>query len=238
MAQTPEPIHHEPDARPPFMMVLGLLPPYTINDVKQAYMDKVKMAHPDHGGKVAEFRRIQEAYEQAQEFLAIQTDRRSWIANQMDRYVAQQDLERRLRELGAKLDIRYTEWLQKSFGDFAELTATIESMELVDTPVGNAAVLLLVENKASLSRLKRLVLAGCGVTDENALRLSAFPLLHHLDLSRNPITNQVVPLATALPHLQTFHVEGTSMGWWGRFKLTRVMSKRQVPSGALQDLSS
>ena len=35
---------------PEFMAVLGLLPPYTEEDVKQAYWSKVKKLHPDHGG--------------------------------------------------------------------------------------------------------------------------------------------------------------------------------------------
>jgi hypothetical protein len=218
------------------MMVLGLLPPYTADDVKQAYLDKVKVAHPDQGGAIAEFRRIQQAYEQAQEFVAIQSDRRSWIASQMDRYIAQQEVEQRLREMGAELEIRYTDWLQKLFGDFAELTASIEAIELVDAPLGNSVVDYIVDRKASLSRLKRLVLVGCGVTVDHALRLSSFPLLSHLDLSRNRLTNRVAQLAASLPNLQTLRVDGSSVGWWGRFQIARTLRKRQYQADPLQDL--
>ena len=103
MAEAPQPIRNA-NARPPFMTALGLLPPYTLDDVKQAYLDKVQSVHPDHGGTIAEFRQIQQAYEQAQEFLVIQSNRRSWIASQMDRYIAQQELEQELRALGAEIE--------------------------------------------------------------------------------------------------------------------------------------
>jgi hypothetical protein len=138
--------------------------------------------------------------------------------------------------MGADLDIRYTDWLQKLFGDFAELTASIEAIELVDAPLGNSVVDYIVDRKASLSRLKRLVLVGCGVTVDHALRLSSFPLLSHLDLSRNRLTNRVAQLAASLPNLKTLRVDGSSVGWWGRFQIARTMRKRQYQADPLHDL--
>ena len=41
---TPEP------QRPPFMVTLGLLPPYTREDIQAAYHEKAKTTHPDRGG--------------------------------------------------------------------------------------------------------------------------------------------------------------------------------------------
>jgi DnaJ-domain-containing protein 1 len=43
--------------------VLGLAPGATLHDVKTAYRDKVKQHHPDQGGEIQEFLRLQEAYE-------------------------------------------------------------------------------------------------------------------------------------------------------------------------------
>lgn len=43
--------------------VLGLTPEATLPEVKAAYRDKVKTHHPDSGGTVPEFLRLQEAYE-------------------------------------------------------------------------------------------------------------------------------------------------------------------------------
>ena len=43
--------------------VLGLTPAATLAEVKAAYREKVKERHPDSGGSVPEFLRLQEAYE-------------------------------------------------------------------------------------------------------------------------------------------------------------------------------
>lgn len=43
--------------------VLGLVPGATLHDVKVAYREKVKQHHPDQGGEIQEFLRLQEAYE-------------------------------------------------------------------------------------------------------------------------------------------------------------------------------
>ena len=219
--------HDDPMKRPEFMAVLGLFPPYTADDVKQAYMVKVKSAHPDHGGDPEVFRRIQDAYEQAREYLAIRTDRRGWIASQMDQYLAQQAVEDRLRELGAQFTVQHTDWLQKSFGDFAELTSAIESIEMNDVPSGNEVIELLVRHQASMQRLKHLALIGCGVTMEYAGQLSRFRLLQSLDLRRNKLDRQIVDLVAALPRLVELYVDRSSVGWWTSMQLKRQLRGRQ-----------
>ena len=75
--------------RPQYAVTLGLLPPYTMDDVKRAYLDKVKDAHPDRGGDSATFERIQTAFEQAQAYLRFRSDRRKWIAARMEEYLAE-----------------------------------------------------------------------------------------------------------------------------------------------------
>ena len=49
------------------MMTLGLLPPYTREDIQAAYREKAKTTHPDHGGSVTDFEELHEAYERAQQ---------------------------------------------------------------------------------------------------------------------------------------------------------------------------
>jgi hypothetical protein len=47
--------------------VLGLAPGASAGEVKRAYRDRAKECHPDAGGSSADFRRLQEAYEEALE---------------------------------------------------------------------------------------------------------------------------------------------------------------------------
>jgi curved DNA-binding protein CbpA len=47
--------------------VLGVEPDADREAVEAAYKRRVKEAHPDHGGSVAEFRRVREAYERLQD---------------------------------------------------------------------------------------------------------------------------------------------------------------------------
>ena len=49
---TPEP------QRPPFMVTLGLLPPYTREDIQEAYHEKAKTTHPDRGGSASDFEKL------------------------------------------------------------------------------------------------------------------------------------------------------------------------------------
>ncbi|WP_144901694.1 J domain-containing protein [Halobellus captivus] len=49
---------------------LNLAPTVAPEEVKSAYRDRVKSAHPDHGGSQAEFKRLQEAYATAREHAA------------------------------------------------------------------------------------------------------------------------------------------------------------------------
>src|SRR5438309_6971086 len=93
-----------PDA-PGFLVALGLLPPYTAEDVHMAYRDKAKQAHPDHGGSVGEFVKIQEAYERAQEYVKFCAGRRPWLAAQVERYVEQEELVALVSRRGGQVEI-------------------------------------------------------------------------------------------------------------------------------------
>src|SRR4029079_17625433 len=57
-----------PQNRPEFMVTLGLLPPYSAEDIKAAYFEKARAAHPDLGGTAQDFIRLQDAYQKAVEY--------------------------------------------------------------------------------------------------------------------------------------------------------------------------
>jgi hypothetical protein len=217
----------QPDDRPSFAVVLGVLPPYTLDDVKRAYLAKVKYAHPDRGGDRADFDRVQTAFEQANEYLAFRGDRRQWIAARMEEYVAVELLVARLRDLGATVETTMHDWVKRSFGEFAGLTETIAGIHLERSANAAALIDLLTSERTVLAGLKHLTLLDCGVTDALALQLRVHVNLTHLDLSKNPITARVaLALPDWLPHLHEFNLSGVQLGWWPRIKLRRRLSQR------------
>jgi hypothetical protein len=199
-----------------------------MEDVKRAYLDKVKDAHPDRGGDRAAFDRLQRAFEQAGEYLRFRSDRRLWIAARMEEYLAVESLIERLHSLGAEIETNTLDWVRRSFGDFANLTESIVGVRLTNSPDVATAVDSMVREQASLPALKRLALAGCPVDNLLALELRVFKSLTHLDLSRTPITDRALTVVEFLPELVTLNIEGTSIGWWARRKLEKTLARRRA----------
>src|SRR5260370_13383814 len=85
--------------RPPFMVTLGLLPPYTHEDIHVAYREKAKTTHPDRGGSATDFEKLHEAYERAQAYMRFHLDRRQWLAAQVERYALQDIVVYEVRRL-------------------------------------------------------------------------------------------------------------------------------------------
>src|SRR3954471_14299314 len=176
--------------RPAFMVTLGLMPPYMAEDIEKAYLARVKEIRPDLGGDPKPFYEVQNAYMQAKEYVKFRGDRRGWIAKRMDEYLATQEVEEQIRAFGAEVETNFLDWLQKSFGEFAELTENIIAVRLHDAPKGDEFIEFLISQRDYLLELKTLDLAGCTVTDNAVRQLSVFRRLQELDLSRTPITWQ------------------------------------------------
>ena len=174
--------HSALDKRPDYMVELGLAPPYTQEDVMQAYRDKAKRVHPDHGGSVEEFRALQEAFEKAKQYTEFRTDRRQWIAGKMDEYLAVQHVFDRLEVFGAEVKTNAVDWLEKSFGDFAQLTETITSIKLHNSNQAVELLRAMVEEREALGNLTNLELVSCGLTDDAVQYLDNFKQLKHLNL--------------------------------------------------------
>ncbi len=209
------------------MVVLGLLPPYTLEDVKRAYLDKAKKVHPDRGGTVERFRQLQEAFEKARQYTEFHKDRRSWIAARMNEYIEVQNVVQRLQEYGAEVTTHSNDWLAKSLGDFAQLTEAIVAVRLVDSPAVDEMIHFMVTEPAPLTPLERLELPGCQLSDETVLQLVMFQRLQFLDLSRTPISRRAVSVAKVLPALETVVVEGTSLGWWAKYRLKSLLQRHR-----------
>ncbi len=215
------------DLRPEFMATLGLMPPYQDQDVEKAYHAKLKEIRPDLGGDRQAFYDVQNAYARAKEYVKFRGDRRGWIANQVDAYVAVHEVIDRLKQFGAEVELEAVDWLKRSFGDFAQLTESVIGVRLRDADNGDEVVTYLVSQHDRLLELRQLDLTGSTITDNAIRQLSVFRRLAELDVSRTSITWQGLQVVAQLPELETVRADGTRLGWLGRWRLKRVLSRNR-----------
>jgi hypothetical protein len=236
MSANSKPANEHHYHRPACMVSLGLLPPYTAEDVEKAYLFKLKEIRPDLGGDREAFYEVQNAYIQAKEYVKFRGDRRGWIAKRMDEYLAVQEVIDQLKRFGAEVETDALDWLEKSFGDFAELSETIYGIRLHRAANGDAVIEYLVSHHPQLMELRRLDLAGSAVSDSAVRQLSVFRRLAELDLSRTPVTWEALHVAQWLPELETMRVDGTSVGWFARRRLARQLRKNRQSAAAIRTL--
>ncbi len=220
--------------RPAFMAVLGLLPPYMPEDIEKAYLARVKEIRPDLGGDPKPFYELQSAYMQAKEYIKFRGDRRGWIAKRMEEYLAVRQTIEGIKGFGAKVETASLDWLQKSFGDFAELTEAITSITLHDSARGEEVIEYLVGQHESLLELRRLDLAGCAITDASVRQLSVFRRLQELNLNNTPITWEALHIVQWLPELEEVHVERTGLGWFARRKLASQLKQKRKAAASMR----
>jgi hypothetical protein len=220
--------------RPACMVTLGLLPPYTPEDIEKAYLSKIKEIRPDLGGDREAFYAVQNAYMQAKEYVKFRGDRRGWIAKKMDEYVAVQEVMQQLKQFGAQVESDSLDWLEKSFGDFAELSETVHGIRLQGAANGDEVIEFLVSHHPQLMELRRLDLAGSVVSDAAVRQISVFRRLSELDLSRTPITWEALSIVEWLPELETVNVEGTGLKWLTRRRLASQLRKNHQAAATMR----
>jgi hypothetical protein len=219
-------LNESPDGRPDFMVRLGLAPPYAMEDVKAAYLDKAKLLHPDKGGSSEEFDTLQKAFEQAQKYLDFRSDRRGWIANQMAGYLGTQEVIERLEQFGAEVTSDAIDWLKKSFGDFAQLTENIVGIRLEGSAKAEEMIRYMVDHQSELGSLTQLELPRCQISDAAVLELDAFQQLQHLDLSETPVGKDATWIVDTILGLESLNLQGTRVGWWMKRKVRSVLEQR------------
>ncbi len=177
-----------------FLAPLGLMLPITVEDVKQAYLAKVKKAHPDVGGDVEHFKQLQRAYEEAHEYA--QSHGIAWLGSSVDLYVAQQQLIDTVKELGGRVDIEDTGWIKREVGeDFAHIFERVIGIHLRGPQIDDEVLGCLVKNRQALASLRV------------------------LDLTASHITYRGLELVKRLPKLRWLRLQRTHVTWWRRFKL-------------------
>jgi hypothetical protein len=204
----------KPDARPEFFAVLELAPPISVDDVKQAYLAKVKSVHPDHGGTMEDFLILQEAFTHAMEYAKFRVDRMKWLSLQVERYAAQEELVRQIEALGGEVESQSIDWIKRSFGeDFSQLLDLIVSIRLRGPQINNAVIELLVREQAALQQLHSISLIDTQVNDFGVLMLRAFQSLKRVDLSGSTITKESLYISFWLPDLQWLGLKRTRISW-------------------------
>jgi hypothetical protein len=209
-----------PDSLPDFLHILGLMPPVTVEDVKQAYLVKVKTSHPDAGGSVAEFNVVQKAYERALEYAEFRTGRMAWLGAHVEQYTHQQALIAELEQQGATVEIEQIDWLKRSFGDdFAQIVDRVVGLALRGPQFDDQTIARLLSERRVVERLYWLDLSGSRVTDQSVRLLSAFEFLGRLDLRDTATTDHGLEVIGSLEKLEWIGMPAGALNMWERWQL-------------------
>ncbi len=219
------------------MVALGLLPPYTLSDVKSAYRAKALATHPDRGGASDDFIKIHPTYQQAMEYVEYIGDRRQWIAGQVDCYLRQHEVVEAVERLGGRTEFEEADWLKPHVGDFVLLAERLRVISVPNTVADDAFLTFLTERLRHVSYLTELNLAGTCITDKGLQELKGFGLLRRLDLSGTKATKHGIQAAVkSLPSLEWIGMTGSRVGWLSRWRLHRLLRDHEARRRALRHL--
>jgi hypothetical protein len=204
-----------------FLHVLGLAQPVTVNDVKQAYLEKAKAAHPDHGGDPQQFIRLQEAFEKAMEYARFKAGRMQWLSRWVEQYAEQQQLVDEIKALGGEVNVESVDWLAQSIGsDFATVQERVVSICLTGRHVDDGILLKMGIERRILAGLQRLELVKTKVTSLGLRQLYDCHSLLHLDLSGTSVSlTAVESLIEKLRQLESIVLRDLGIGWWSQANL-------------------
>lgn len=200
--------------RPTFLKRLGLSLPVTPADVKQAFLQKAKVAHPDRNGNGdgEQFKRLQEAFDEAIRFAERNGKRLPWIGLQMPIYIAQRAIIGMVKNWGGEVEVNSLEWLENTVGeDFTAIADRLVEINLSGCDVGDAELSLLAGEAEGLQFLEVLRLRWTNVSDAGMLQVAQAPNLRYLDVRGTKVSRSMRGQLARLP--QMHHVEGAG-GWF------------------------
>ena len=207
---------------PECLTVLGLLPPVTAEDVKQAYLAKAMTMHPDRGGDPAKFVLLQKAFEQANEFVRFKAGKLEWLAAKIDAYALQQDVVTEAIDRGGEVEMEEADWLRKSFGeDFGHVADKLVSVRLRGPAADDVFAILLGFRADSLKDLKVLDLSGGRLTDEGLLQLKGLTNLRSLDLRGTAVGKLAAEVPSWFEQLEFLGLPAGAVGLFSRMTMPR-----------------
>jgi hypothetical protein len=207
---------------PECLSILGLLPPVSLEDVKQAYMVKAMQAHPDRGGDPQEFIRLQKAFDDATEFVKFKASKIEWLASKIDAYSQQQEVATETIERGGSIEMEETDWLRRSFGDdFGHVADKLVAVRLANGRADDVFAILLGFRADSLKDLAVLDLTGGQLTDEGLLQLKELKSLRHLDLRGTKVGKLAAEVPGWFEHLEFLGLPKGAVGLFSRMTMPR-----------------
>ena len=207
---------------PECLAILGLRPPLTLEDVKQAYMAKAMKAHPDRGGDPQEFIRLQKAFDDANEYVKFKASKIEWLASKIDAYSQQQEVATETIERGGSIEMEETDWLRRSFGeDFGHVADKLVAVRLANGRADDVFTVLLGFRADSLKDLVLLDLAGGTITDEGLLQLKDLKNLRHLDLRGTRVGKLADDVPGWFEQLEFLGLPKGALGMFARMTMPR-----------------
>jgi len=225
-----------PAERPDCMVRLGLMPPYTVEDVMHAYRARAKTAHPDAGGDVADFVQLHEAFEQAKQYIEFRGNRLGWLSAMIAGYAAQEEVIEEIVRRGGRVDVEEVDWLHNSFGDdFAQVADKLVGVHLNDPSIGDETLEYLGSQRAVLKHVRDLDLSGSGISDDGIVQLKRLPVLRRLNLRKTRVSARGVSVLCELRSLTRLEIERTAAGWLQRRRLRRKHRDLEIILATPQD---
>jgi hypothetical protein len=220
--------HEEFTDRPDFMKALGLLPPYSVADVEQAYAEKLARLPTD--GNEAEPTReaLQSAYGSALDFARFRESRRNWMGGHIERYSVRQATINRIVDLGDSYVLQDADRYLWAYGqDFAEIMRQLVKVELSGPGVSDADLDCLADERLG-TEIVVLVLRDSAITDAGLSRIRHLKKLRCLDLLNTRVSNKSFETLCSLSHLEWLQLRGTRVGFWSRRRLRSRMPRLEI----------
>jgi hypothetical protein len=218
------------EERPEFMKLLGLLPPYCQEDIHKAYRDRAVIMHPDRGGSPQDFLQLQDAYQQAQQYIERSLLNRDWLARHVEPYIRQQELIDEIHRRRGEVRVEKVGWAQDSLGDYATLLERICGLDLSQMSDADGMLKFLSAYRLDLQCVTEIDLSGSDLTDIGLAQIAAMQILRlkRLNLARTQVSAQALKSVRISPYLDWLNLGGIRTGWLNRLALRRNYPKAAI----------
>ncbi len=208
--------------RPSSIRVLGLLPPYSVTDVKKAFHAKAARLHPDAGGDPAEFKALHFAYERALDHARFQDSRREWLGSRIERYAAREFVINQIRNIGGTCRIGALDDYLDEFGsDFAEVVRELIAVEISGPNITDDTLSWIDSVSQVGPEVRTLAVRNANISSKGLMRLAAFDSIRALDLRGTAISEDGLEVLSRFGRLEWLHLGKTGVGYFTRRRLKR-----------------